>query len=80
MPTYDYKCGACGTLFEKHLGIKHNSTVLCPECQSPSARLISKGAVVIVKGKTGTGKNLECGNDIPCCGRETRCDRPRCDE
>src|SRR5688500_16590124 len=51
MPTYDYKCDACGHAFEKFQGIKSPLLKRCPACgQNRLKRLIGTGSGVIFKG------------------------------
>ena len=51
MPTYEYRCGACGHLFEKLQSFSEKPIRKCPECGKLSVkRLISSGAGIIFKG------------------------------
>ncbi|HEX4053299.1 MAG TPA: FmdB family zinc ribbon protein [Tepidisphaeraceae bacterium] len=51
MPTYEYKCEACGFEFEKFQSIKAASVRKCPHCgKNRVKRLISSGAGLIFKG------------------------------
>jgi putative FmdB family regulatory protein len=51
MPTYEYKCEACGFEFEKFQSIKAPAVKRCPRCgKSQVKRLIGMGAGVIFKG------------------------------
>jgi len=51
MPTYQYKCDACGFEFEKFQSIKAPALKRCPNCgKSRVRRLIGTGAGVIFKG------------------------------
>lgn len=51
MPTYDYKCDACGHAFEKFQSISAPALKKCPECsKSRLKRLIGTGAGIIFKG------------------------------
>ena len=51
MPTYDYKCEACGHAFEKFQSMSAGHLKKCPECgKSKLVRLIGTGAGVIFKG------------------------------
>lgn len=51
MPTYEYKCSACGHKFEKFQSITASPIKQCPECKKNKAqRLISAGAGLIFKG------------------------------
>src|SRR5580765_996248 len=51
MPTYEYKCDACGHTFERFQSITAAPVKRCPECgKSKVRRLISTGAGLIFKG------------------------------
>jgi putative FmdB family regulatory protein len=51
MPTYEFRCEACGNRFELFLPITASNPESCPECGSgPIKRLPSTGIGVIFKG------------------------------
>jgi putative FmdB family regulatory protein len=51
VPTYEYKCDACGQAFEKFQSIKADPIKVCPHCGQESVRrLISMGGGLIFKG------------------------------
>lgn len=51
MPTYEYKCEACGHAFEQFQSIMAKPTRKCPKCgKSKVRRLISTGGGMIFKG------------------------------
>lgn len=51
MPTYDYRCNACGHEFELFQSMSASSKRKCPECgKLKLERLIGTGAAVIFKG------------------------------
>ena len=51
MPTYEYKCDACGAAFEKFQSIKAAPIRKCPNCRKNRVRrLIGRGAGLIFKG------------------------------
>ena len=51
VPTYDYKCSACGHEFEKFQSIMARPIRKCPGCGKMKAkRLIGSGAGIIFKG------------------------------
>lgn len=50
MPTYEYRCTACENEFEKFQRISEEPGAECPECGSPSERLMSAGAGLLFKG------------------------------
>ncbi len=51
MPTYDYRCDACGHRFERSQSIKAAPERKCPACGKREAkRLLSTGVSLIFKG------------------------------
>src|SRR5580704_16097128 len=51
MPTYEYKCDACGFEFEKFQSIKSGPVRKCPHCgKNRVKRLIGTGSGLIFKG------------------------------
>lgn len=50
MPTYGYRCPACGHEYEKLQRINDASRVPCPECGTEGERLISGGSGIVFKG------------------------------
>ncbi len=51
MPTYEYKCQACGHAFEKFQTMSAKPEKKCPACgKNKAKRLISAGAGLIFKG------------------------------
>jgi putative FmdB family regulatory protein len=51
MPTYEYKCKACGHLFEEYQSITAPLLKKCPSCgKSKLERLFGIGAAVVFKG------------------------------
>ena len=51
MPTYEYKCEACGATFEKFHSMSAAPIKVCPTCKKPKVkRLIGTGAGLIFKG------------------------------
>jgi putative FmdB family regulatory protein len=51
MPTYEYKCDACGAEFERFQPITADPIKRCPECgKAKVRRLIGTGAGLIFKG------------------------------
>jgi putative FmdB family regulatory protein len=52
MPTYDYRCTACGHAFEHFQGIAEPLLLKCPACgRRKLERLIGAGAGLIFRGK-----------------------------
>jgi putative FmdB family regulatory protein len=50
MPTYDYKCPNCGTVFERVQKITSSPKSPCPKCGGMAQRLISGGHGLVFKG------------------------------
>jgi putative FmdB family regulatory protein len=51
MPTYEYKCDACGHAFEQFQSMSSEPTRRCPKCKKLKVkRLIGTGAGLIFKG------------------------------
>lgn len=86
MPTYDYRCQACGCQFERFQQMSEEPLKKCPRCGGRLDRLVGTGAGVIFKGK-GFHQNdykaptrTRCGAGRTCCGRDNPCATPPCDE
>lgn len=75
MPIYVYECPRCGE-FEEQQSMSAPALERCPTCDEPVRKLIAGGANVVVKGRGASA--ARCSRGTPCCGRETRCDRPPC--
>lgn len=51
MPTYDYRCDACGHTFEEFQRMSEEPLQKCPQCKKKKLkRLIGTGAAIIFKG------------------------------
>lgn len=50
MPTYAYRCPACGHEYEKFQKISDKARAKCPECGARGERQISGGAGLVFKG------------------------------
>ncbi len=50
MPTYDYRCSACGHQFEAFQAMSANPLTECPVCGGRVERLIGGGAGLVFKG------------------------------
>jgi putative FmdB family regulatory protein len=46
VPKYDYRCGACGLVYEKREGFNAPSVQECPECPGQARRVFSPPAIV----------------------------------
>jgi putative FmdB family regulatory protein len=75
MPIYVYECTRCGE-FEQQQRISEPALERCPACGDAVRRVIAAGVSFIIKGRGASVSH--CERDTPCCGRETRCDRPPC--
>ena len=73
MPTYDYRCQACGHAFEEFQSMSDAPLKKCPKCgRRRLVRLLGTGAGIIFKGsgfyetdyrkKTGTPPKTESGS------------------
>ena len=50
MPTYEYRCPACGENFEKFQRMSDDPVAECPACGKPAERRLSGGAGLLFKG------------------------------
>lgn len=50
MPTYEYRCPACGTDFEKFQKMSDPPVAECPSCGAEAERRLSAGAGLLFKG------------------------------
>jgi putative FmdB family regulatory protein len=50
MPTYEYRCPACGTDFEKFQKMSEPPVAPCPSCGADAERRMSAGAGLLFKG------------------------------
>ena len=50
MPTYEYRCDACGLTFERHQSMTEDPVKTCPECSGKVHRIVSGGLGFIMKG------------------------------
>ena len=51
MPTYEYRCRACGHTFERFQKMSDDPVRTCPDCGEEAAeRLISSGGGLVFKG------------------------------
>jgi len=86
MPTYDYRCKACGHVFELLHNMSENPAPDCPKCGQACERMVSGGAGLIFKGKGfystdySRSRRAACDSNVRCCGRTEPCDAPPCRE
>ena len=50
MPTYEYRCPACGNDFEKFQRMSDPPVAVCPSCGADAERRLSGGAGLLFKG------------------------------
>lgn len=51
MPTYEYRCDACGHTFDEFQSMKDEPLQECPKCRKPRLRrLFGSGAAILFKG------------------------------
>jgi putative FmdB family regulatory protein len=80
MPTYDYKCDACGHKFEQLQSINAGPLKKCPECgKLKLKRLLGTGVGVIFKGSgfyetdyRSEGYKKAALSDKPAAASETK--------
>lgn len=65
MPTYEYKCDACGHLFEEFQSMNDKPLKKCPKCGGKVQRLISAGAGMIFKGSGFYSTDYKKSNSSP---------------
>ena len=66
MPIYEYKCDACGIIFDTLQKISESPLVECPECGKPALKKLVSSPAFRLKGggwyetdfKTGDKKNV----------------------
>jgi putative FmdB family regulatory protein len=76
MLTYVYECARCGR-FEIRQSISDPALEHCPTCGDAVRKVIAGGTGFIMKGRGASASH--CDRKTPCCGRQTRCDKPPCD-
>ena len=50
MPTYSYRCPACGREYDRLQKMSDTTLVECPDCGTPGERQISAGIGFVFKG------------------------------
>jgi len=80
MPAYEYKCNACGYVFEVTHSMNENPVLFCPECKETAKRVITGGTGFIMKGLPQQDTGIQCGREQTCCGRSTPCETRPCDQ
>ncbi len=75
MPTYEYRCQACGHELEAFQKITENPLRKCPECGKQKLERLISGGNFVLKG-SGWGKDLYAG---PKPGEKKRTENDRAD-
>jgi len=73
MPTYEYKCDACGHQFERRQKMSDPPVKKCPECAKPVRRLIGAVAGIV------RGSSTPCASAESPCSRLGKCDKRSCE-
>ncbi|APG25073.1 MAG: zinc ribbon domain-containing protein [Syntrophotalea acetylenica] len=77
MPMYEYRCDACGLVFEARQKFSDAPLSQCPECKGPVHKLISQSAFALKgggwynQGYSSSGKPAACsagGTEASCAG------------
>jgi putative FmdB family regulatory protein len=84
MPTYDYKCGACGHTFDELQSFSEPPLTKCPECKKNKLqRLFGGGGAIIFKGGgfyetdyRRAGEKPPAGDSAPSESKETKAETP----
>ena len=77
MPTYEYRCEACGHEFEKFQSITDRAVRKCPECgELKVRRLISAGGGIIFKGSGFYGTDYRSESYKKAAEAETKASCP----
>jgi putative FmdB family regulatory protein len=83
MPTYEYKCTACGFSFERWQSISEPPLEECPQCGGATKRLVSGGSGFLLKNLGGGEQRNSSTCSLEqtgrtCCGRQEKCGEPSC--
>lgn len=69
MPVYDYRCTACGSLYDVyHKTREVAEDVLCPTCGSAEHKKLMSVPAVAVSGNSKNESAGQCGMGDGCCG------------
>jgi putative FmdB family regulatory protein len=82
MPVYEFRCNACGIIFERLLSMSSPAEQDCLECGGTAVRIISRTTGLVKDSTPGNyGKRFgDCDRSSPCCGRDDPCDRKPCED
>ena len=78
MPTYEYRCEACGHEFEQFQSIKDARLTDCPNCKKPKLERLISGGSFQLKGQ-GWGKDLYSSSKPSKPDEKKRSDNDRTD-
>jgi len=73
MPTYDYKCDACGHQFERRQKMSDPPVKKCPECGKAVRRLIGAVAGFV------RGASTPCADGDSPCAQAAACNKRSCE-
>lgn len=77
MARYDYRCSACGTIFEVEHPMRENPEICCPACGAHADRMFNASAIVLNgSGFYNTdqrGKSGKAGSKAPTSGGAATC-------
>ena len=85
MPTYDYKCNACGHAFDELQSFSEPVLTKCPKCKKNKlARLFGGGGAIIFKGGgfyetdyRRAGEKADAGETAPAAeSKDTKAEAP----
>jgi len=80
MPIFEYKCKNCGKKFETLITSKEaEESLKCINCGSDNLEKLLSASFVSVKGESHSAGS-HCGQDTPCCGAPSPCDKRPCDD
>jgi len=69
MPTYDYRCKACGHTFDEFQSITDKPLKKCPACGGAVERLLGTGSGIIFKGSGFYATDYRRGTPPPSSNR-----------
>ncbi|MGI6555011.1 MAG: FmdB family zinc ribbon protein [Bacillota bacterium] len=70
MPTYDFRCGSCGSRFSVFTAINRKNDVKCSTCGSSNVAQVFSGLNFLSKGRSsnsGSGKKSCPGHSCSSC-------------
>jgi putative FmdB family regulatory protein len=67
MPIFEYKCGKCGTTFEKLLRSSDNSSVTCPKCGGNEVQRLMSTFACNCGGGSGSNSGFASSGGCGSC-------------